>query len=74
GVLGQLSTEGRGAARDDVARELTERGFARDEVDEAINDLVERGRLDEGHGGQLRAALDVADIREVHHQVYAALE
>ena len=74
GVLGQLSTEGRGGAREDVVTTLTDRGFARDEVEEAIDELVEAGRLDEGRPGQLRAALDVDDIEEVHHQVFAALE
>jgi hypothetical protein len=74
GMLGQLSTGGRGAAREDVVGTLVERGFIRDEVLEAIDELEESGRLDEAHQGQLRSALDMADIREVHHLVYAALE
>lgn len=74
GVMGQLATGGRGAARKDVVDALTGRGFPRDEVEEAIDELEEAGRLDEAHGGQLRSALDISDIREVHHQVYAALE
>ncbi|UCC92988.1 MAG: hypothetical protein JSW25_10080 [Thermoplasmata archaeon] len=73
-VLGGLSTEGRGGSREDVVQTLTGRGLARDEVEEAIDQLVESGRLDEGHGGQLRAALDMEAIEEVHHQVFAALE
>jgi hypothetical protein len=73
-VLGQLSTEGRGGAREDVVVTLTDRGFARDEVEEVIDQLVEAGRLDQGHRGQLRAALDEDAIEEVHHLVFAALE
>ncbi len=73
-VLGDLSTGGRGGSRDEVVRELVARGFARDELEEAIDELEESGRLDEGHKGQLRAALDVKDIEEVHHQVAAAVE
>jgi hypothetical protein len=74
GVLGDLSTEGRGGARDDVVITLTSRGFARDEVEEAIDILEEAGRLEEGHPGQVRVAMDVEEIEEVHHQVFAALE
>jgi hypothetical protein len=74
GAMGQLATGGRGAARRDVVNALTGRGFPRDEVEETIDELEEAGRLDEVHGGQLRAALDISDIQEVHHQVYAALE
>jgi SOS response regulatory protein OraA/RecX len=74
GVLGQLSTEGRGGARDDVVQTLTGRGFARDEVEEVLDELVEAGRLDEDHRGQIRPALDPEAIEEIHHQVFAALE
>ncbi len=74
GALGQLATGGRGASKDDVVEALVERGFTRDQVIEALDELEESGRLDEAHRGQLRSALDVADIREVHHLVYAALE
>jgi hypothetical protein len=73
-VLGDLSTEGRGGSREDVVTTLVDRGFARDEVEQAVDQLIEVGRLDEGHPGQLRAALDVDQIDEVHHQVMAALE
>jgi hypothetical protein len=73
-VLGQLSTDGRGGSREDVVITLTDRGFARDEVDEVVDELGEAGRLDEDHKGQLRAALDVNAIEEVHHHVFAALE
>jgi len=73
-VLAELSTGGRGGARRDVVAALVDRGFSRDEVDEAIDDLVEGGRLDEDHRGQLRPALDAESISEVHHMVVAALE
>ncbi len=73
-VLAELSTGGRGGARKDVVSALVGRGFSRDEVDEAIDDLVEVGRLDEDHRGQLRPALDTEGISEVHHMVVAALE
>jgi len=74
GVLSKLSTEGRGGSRKDVVSTLTDRGFARDEVEQAVDQLVEGGSLDEDHRGQLRKALDVETIKEVHHQVFAALE
>lgn len=73
-VLAELSTGGRGGARRDVVAALVDRGFSRDEVDEAVDDLVEEGRLDEDHHGQLRPALDTEGISEVHHMVMAALE
>jgi polyhydroxyalkanoate synthesis regulator phasin len=53
---------------------LTGRGFARDEVEEVLDELVEAGRLDEDHRGQIRPALDPEAIEEIHHQVFAALE
>lgn len=73
-VLGELSTGGRGGSRDEVVRELEERGFARDTLEEVIDELEEGGRLNEAHHGQLRAALEVKDIKEVHHMVMAAVE
>lgn len=74
GVLAGLSTEGRGGSRADVEATLEGRGLSRDEVDEVIDMLVESGSLDEDHRGQLRKALDVEAIEEVHHLVFAALE
>ena len=74
GVLGELSTGGRGGSREEVLRELVERGFARDTLENAIDELEESGRLNETHRGQLRAALEIKDIKEVHHMVMAAVE
>lgn len=74
GELSELGSAGRGASRREVVRRLTSRGLARDEVEEAINELEESGRLEEDHPGQLRPALDVGAIDELHHQVAAAVE
>jgi hypothetical protein len=74
GVLGDLSTGGRGGSREELITELAARGFARDELEQAIDGLEERGRLDEGHRGQIRSALGVKEIEEVHHQVMAAVD
>lgn len=73
-VLGELSIGGRGGSRQQIVRILTERGFAEDDIEEAIDDLEESGRIDEGHPGQVRHALDIESIEEVHHQVLAAVE
>jgi hypothetical protein len=73
-VLGDLATGGRGGSRTEVIEELVSRGFARDELEEAIDELEEGGRLDEGHKGQLRVALGVGEIEEVHHRLLAAVE
>ncbi len=72
-LLGELSTEGRGGSRKDILRRLTSRGFSRDAVEEAIDDLEESGRLEEAHRGQLRPALAQREIMEVHHHVVSVL-
>jgi len=74
GVLGELSTGGRGGSREEVVRELVQRGFARDTLESVIDDLEESGRLNEAHRGQLRAALEVKAIQEIHHMVIASVE
>jgi hypothetical protein len=72
--LGELSTAGRGGSRNDLVKHLTDRGFDREEVEEAIDALEEDGRLEEGHPGQLRPSLGKAEIEEVGDQIVAALE
>jgi hypothetical protein len=74
GTIAELAAGGRGASRRELVGVLVGRGLSRDEVEEAIDELEEDGRLEEGHPGQLRVALGVSDIEEVHHQVVAAVE
>jgi SOS response regulatory protein OraA/RecX len=73
-VLGELSSGGRGGSRQQIVDVLAGRGFAEDDIEEAIDDLEESGRIDEGHPGQVRHALDIEEIEEVHHQVLAAID
>ena len=73
GVLVELSSEGRGGSRDEVVRRLRRLGLPEDEVQEAIDELEESGRLEEARAGQLRPALGEDQIEEVHHQVLSAL-
>ncbi len=74
GAISELSSAGRGASREDVVRSLAGRGLDRGEVVETIDGLKEAGRLEEGHPGQLRVALDIETIEEVHHEVVATVE
>jgi DNA-binding IclR family transcriptional regulator len=73
-VLSELSSGGRGGARDQVIRQLLDQGISKGDIKEAIDTLEESGMLEEAHSGQLRLALDVDAIEEVHHQVIATIE
>lgn len=73
-VLSDLSAGGGGGSREEVVQRLIDRGFARDQVEQAIDGLEETGRLDEGHPGRLRQALGTEEIMEAHRHILAAIE
>jgi hypothetical protein len=73
-VISELTGGGRDASTSEVIRLVTDRGIPRDEVEEALEELEESGRLDEGHPGLLRPALAPEEIGQLHSQVLSCLD
>ena len=73
GVVAELSTGGRGASRRAIVDALVARGLTREDVEEAVTDVEESGRIEDDGHGQVRSVMGGGVAGEAHVQVLSAV-
>ena len=73
GAVAELSTEGRGASRRAIVDTLVARGLPREDVEEAVTDVEESGRIEDDGHGQVRPVMGGGVTSEAHVQVLSTV-
>ena len=73
GVVAELSTGSRGASRRAIVDTLVARGLPRGDVEEAVTDIEESGRIEDDGHGQVRSVMCGGLAGEAHVQVLSAV-
>jgi hypothetical protein len=73
GTLAELSTGGRGASRKAIVDTLVARGLPREDVEEAVTDVEESGRIEDDGRGQVRPVMGASGAGEAHAHVLSAV-
>jgi hypothetical protein len=73
GTVAELSTGGRGASRKAIVDTLVARGLPREDVEEAVTDVEESGRIEDDGRGQVRSVMGASGAGEAHAQVLSAV-
>jgi hypothetical protein len=73
GIVAELSTGGRGTSRRAIVDALVARGLSREDVDEAVTDVEESGRIEDDGHGQVRPVMGGGVAGEAHVQVLSAV-